>query len=182
MAGPIIWVFQSIVIPAKAGTQAERSEDLRRRQSFVIPAQAGIQAERSEDLRRRQPLVIPAQAGTQAERSEDLRRRQSLVIPAKAGTQVERSEDLRRRQSFIIIPAGQVYGVAVNWIPRVRGMTIFWNYCLNGANPYSAKISSYKSFQPGFCLIINRIFQLRFHSFNCRSRATIFSKLWYHST
>ena len=54
-----------------------------KRTTFVIPAKAGIQAERSEDLHRRQPLVIPAKAGTQAERSEDLRRRQPFVIPAQ---------------------------------------------------------------------------------------------------
>jgi len=25
-------------------------------------------------------------------------------------------------------PAGQVYGAAVNWVPRVRGMTALWNF------------------------------------------------------
>jgi hypothetical protein len=43
----IIWnKHTTLVIPAKAGIQAERSEDLRRRQSFVIPAKAGTQCER----------------------------------------------------------------------------------------------------------------------------------------
>jgi uncharacterized phage protein gp47/JayE len=67
-----------LVIPAKAGTQAERSEDLRRRQSFIIiPCGASFCIRKNWAPRVRGVTIL-------------WNKRTTFVIPAKAGIQCER--------------------------------------------------------------------------------------------